>query len=171
MRRSALVFPSHELHIKACFTRPTDSLRSCGVCSQFAAAAVLSTQKNISLMLFNYSPEVIFQVSQNPNISPSSCLSAYVNRAQQAGPRLSALFIYPEGTVRTRPLHPLLLVSWGPATVDPQTLISCWGATTSLLHVTSAAAFFPQAYYCSGVFRFFFFLWSRLTQSSPLVLS
>lgn len=171
MRRSALVFPSHELHIKVGFTRPSDSLRSCGVCSQCVAAAASSPQKNISLVLFNYSPEVVFQVSQNPNISPSSCLSAYVNRIQQVGPRLSALFIYPEGTVRTHPLHHSLLVSLGPATVDPQTLISCWGAATSLLHVTPAAAFFPRGYYCSGVFRFFFPPTSRLTQSSHLVLS
>lgn len=88
MRWSALVFPSHGLHIKVCFTRPSDFLKSCAVCSQCAAAAAaLSPQKNISLMLFNYSLEVMFQVSQNPNISPSSCLSAYVNRAQQAGSR------------------------------------------------------------------------------------
>lgn len=57
-----------------------------------------------------------------------SCLSGCVNRAQQACSQFSVLFIYPEGTVLIQPLHPMLLNSSAMAsTVEPQTLISCWG--------------------------------------------
>lgn len=84
----------------------------------------------------------MFQVFHNPNISPSSCLSGCVNRAQQAHSQLSALFIYPEGTVLMHPLHPLPLNSSGMAsTVDPQTPISCWGVTDTVLHVKFGAGF------------------------------
>lgn len=83
----------------------------------------------------------MFQVFQNLNTSPSSCLSDCVNRAQQARSQLSLLFIYPEGTVQMQPLHPVLLNSSAMAsTVDPQTLISCWGVLdTMLLHVKFCA--------------------------------
>lgn len=82
----------------------------------------------------------MFQEFQNLNTGLSSCLSGRVNRAQQAGSQLSLLFIYPEGTVLMQPLHPVLLnPSTMASTVDPQTLVSCWGVQDTVRHVKFCA--------------------------------
>lgn len=80
-----------------------------------------------------------------PGISepgPSSCLSASVNRSQQARSQLSLLFIYAEGTLRMQPLHPVLLNSSAAASaVEPQSLVSCWGVQDTIRHFRFCAGF------------------------------
>lgn len=87
-------------------------------------------------------PNVMFQEFQNLNTGPSSCLSASVNRSQQARSQLSLLFIYAEGTLRMQPLHPVLLNSSAAASaVEPQSLVSCWGVQDTIRHFRFCAGF------------------------------
>lgn len=87
-------------------------------------------------------PKLTFQEFQNLNSGLSSCLSGRVNRAQQASSQLSLLFIYPEGTVLMQQLHPVLLnPSAMASTVDPQTLVSCWGVQDTVWQVKFCAGF------------------------------
>lgn len=87
-------------------------------------------------------PNVMFQEFQNLNTGSSSCLSASVNRSQQARSQLSLLFIYAEGTLRMQPLHPVLLNSSAAAfAVEPQTLVSCWGVQDTIRHFRFCAGF------------------------------